>query len=207
MNSREKDITVSTFLSLLSDKFGINLGQIHSIRSGHPPRVLDRTRPQSPVSFTNGDRVDVVLGDPGGSSQSTSIDRSSVLQTSPVERRKIQTKTDQPSLKLSKLNSEIPNTKYPDHIPKDVQDLWRDAERDRSSIWNTILSGIGDSKYKKLFSKEGGYYTLTCLMKGMKVTYIGCKPLKNRFTDFEYGVIYVLDLRYYKIAFCMVYTV
>ena len=171
LNSREKDITVSTFLSLLSDKFGINLGQIHSIRSGHPPRVLDRTRPQSPVSFTNGDRVDVVLGDPGGSSQSTSIDRSSVLQTSPVERRKIQTKTDQPSLKLSKLNSEIPNTKYPDHIPKDVQELWRDAERDRSSIWNTILSGIGDAKYKKLFSKEGGYYTLTCLMKGMQVEF------------------------------------
>ena len=145
----------------MSDKFGINLGQIHSIRSGHPPRVLDRTRPQSPVSFTNGDRVDVVLGDPGGSSSGSSL-----LQTSPVERRKIQNKTDQPSLKLSKLNSEIPNTKYPDHIPKDVQELWRDAERDRSSIWNTILSGIGDSKYKSLFSREGGYYTLTCLMKG-----------------------------------------
>jgi len=172
-----KDITVSTFLSLLSDKFGINLGQIHSIRSGHPPRVLDRTRPQSPVSFTNGDRVDVVLGDPGGSSTSSG------LQTSPVERRKIQNKTDQPSLKLSKLNSEIPNTKYPDHIPKDVQELWRDAERDRSSIWNTILSGIGDSKYKSLFSREGGYYTLTCLMKGLNKLEIGSHHTLMRMPD------------------------
>ena len=94
---------------------------------------------------------------------------SSLQSVSPVERRKM-TKTDQqqPSLKLSKReNSEIPNVpKYPDHIPKDVQELWRDAERERSSIWNTILSGIGDSKYKSLFSKDGGYYTLTCLMKG-----------------------------------------
>ena len=182
MNSKKKDITVSTFLSLLSDKFGINLGQIHSIRSGHPPRVLDRTRPQSPVSFTNGDRVDVVLGDPGGSSTSGGGGSSlpTVLQTSPVERRKIQNKTDQPSLKLSKLNSEIPNTKYPDHIPKDVQELWRDAERDRTSIWNTILSGIGDSKYKSLFSIDGGYYTLTCLMKGMIHTVLRSDATKKR---------------------------
>ena len=51
--------TVSSFLSSLSQKFGISHDQIHSIRSGHPPKVLDRNRPQANVEFMSGDRVEV----------------------------------------------------------------------------------------------------------------------------------------------------
>ena len=47
------DITVTTFLSLLSQKFNIEVGSIHSIRSGHPPKVLDQANPQSVVHFQN----------------------------------------------------------------------------------------------------------------------------------------------------------
>ena len=62
---------------------------------------------------------------------------------------------------------------YSDNIPSDVQALWRDAENNaqgsintKSSIWNTIIAGISDERYANLFSKSGGYYTLTCSMKG-----------------------------------------
>ena len=53
--------TVSSFLSSLSQKFGISHDQIHSIRSGHPPKVLDRNRPQANVEFMSGDRVEVTF--------------------------------------------------------------------------------------------------------------------------------------------------
>ena len=52
-------VTVSIFLANLSQKFGICHDQIHSIRSGYPPKVLDRNRPQSTVEFVSGDRVEV----------------------------------------------------------------------------------------------------------------------------------------------------
>ena len=51
--------TVSVFLAALSQKFGVCHDQIHSIRSGYPPKVLDRNRPQSEVAFVSGDRVEV----------------------------------------------------------------------------------------------------------------------------------------------------
>jgi len=70
------DISVTTFLTLLSEKFNVSISNIHSIRSGHPPKILDQTRPQSVVQFENGDRVQVVL--------STKMDiRESPERTSP----------------------------------------------------------------------------------------------------------------------------
>lgn len=55
------DISVTTFLTLLSEKFNVSIANIHSIRSGHPPKILDQNQPQGAVQFQNGDRVQVVL--------------------------------------------------------------------------------------------------------------------------------------------------
>ena len=73
------EISVTTFLSLLSAKFNIAISAIHSIRSGHPPKILDQTRPQCAVQFQHGDRVQVVLSEgtqqTASSSSSTSSEK------------------------------------------------------------------------------------------------------------------------------------
>ena len=55
---------------------------------------------------------------------------------------------------------------YSENIPSDVRSLWSDAEKAGSSTWNIIIAGISDEKYSNLFTKQGGYYSLTCSMKG-----------------------------------------
>jgi LysM repeat protein len=56
------DVNTSTFLSLISQKFNVPVSTLAQIRSGHPPKVMDQTKSNSPVEFSNGDRVQITLG-------------------------------------------------------------------------------------------------------------------------------------------------
>jgi len=154
--------TVSSFLSSLSQKFGISHDQIHSIRSGHPPKVLDRNRPQANVDFMSGDRVEVVLG-----------------QRVEPESNKRENDIISPILKLGKYAKKSTETKefvpkkYPSDIPPDVQQLWHDADRHETSLWNRIVEGLDDGRYGPCFSRGGGYYQLTCKQKNVEDLVIG----------------------------------
>ena len=54
-------VSVSSFLSLLAEKFSVPIWQVGSIRCGHPPKIVDQTKPQQAVTFQNGDKVQITL--------------------------------------------------------------------------------------------------------------------------------------------------
>jgi len=135
------DVNTSTFLSLISQKFNVPVSTLAQIRSGHPPKVMDQTKSNSPVDFSNGDRVQITLGP---ASATTSI--SAPMPSSGAS---------------SRITESLPNSSSSDFIPESVKNFWKEAQSKNKTFFNALLDDIGTGKFNPLFKKNGGYAQLT----------------------------------------------
>ncbi|CAG5091723.1 Oidioi.mRNA.OKI2018_I69.PAR.g13214.t1.cds [Oikopleura dioica] len=131
------DVNTSTFLSLISQKFDVPVSTLAQIRSGHPPKLMDKTKSNSPVEFSNGDRVQVTL-------------RSSPV-SSPVPTPSSGTRITEP----------LASSMYTNSIPESVKDFWKEAQNKDKTFFNALLDDIGTGKFTSLFKENGGYAQLT----------------------------------------------
>jgi hypothetical protein len=137
------DVNTSTFLSLISQKFNVPVSTLAQIRSGHPPKVMDQTKSNSPVEFSNGDRVQITLGP---ASAATSI--SAPMPSSGASSR----------ITESLPNSSSSNSSF---VPESVKNFWKEAQSKNKTFFNALLDDIGTGKFTSLFKKNGGYAKLT----------------------------------------------
>lgn len=152
-------VSVSSFLSLLSEKFSIPIWQVGAIRCGHPPRIVDQTKPQQAVTFQNGDKVQITLVTAG--SQTTSIfDQPSSSKYTP-KFKQVGDGWDS----ASKVSENL-LLKSQTGIPSDVKYLWEKAEENKQSVWNFLLSNLEDPKLAEIFKSNGGYVEILKDIKG-----------------------------------------
>merc|ERR1711892_368740 len=109
------------------------------------------------VAFVSGDRVEVVLGYNTGESNKREND----ILSSILKLGKYAKKTE-----LKEEKAKLVAKKYP-NIPADVQELWHDADRHETSLWNRIVEGLTDSRYGPCFARGGGYHELTRRQKDL----------------------------------------
>ncbi|CBY11973.1 unnamed protein product [Oikopleura dioica] len=133
------DVNTSTFLSLISQKFQVPVSTLAQIRSGHPPKVMDQTKSNSPVEFSNGDRVQITLN------------------SSPES---IHVATPMPS-SGARIPESLQNSTGSSFIPESVKNFWKEAQSNKKTFFNALLDDIGTGKFTSLFQKNGGYAQLT----------------------------------------------
>ena len=148
------DVNTSTFLSLISQKFNVPVSTLAQIRSGHPPKVMDQTKSNSPVEFSNGDRVQITLRPSPATTSLSAPMPSSGPRFSKILKTVIQTRN-------SRIPESLPSSSSSSIIPESVKNFWKEAQSKNKTFFNALLDDIGTGKFNSLFKKNGGYAQLT----------------------------------------------